>query len=416
MDSSLTSAIGVITRGATAGEATSRCARCVKDKKGCDRRYPCSRCLEIGTQDSCTYTGAIQSTRRRATPLKRKRVGRPSLADTEVDELTLDFDEDIGTTPSTVRRRRRGKGVRSERSNSNQKPYVSVAQQPVPDKDWYRQPPAKPEDITELDPEPEKSEAELSRQKVLSAYTDIVTHLPIELYRSTTFINALQRSYRTKTQQLDELCLQLQKSTNITQAIGYRQKIVMLMAESRQDRAEAVAEATKLTQLIASHITLLSNDLDKLENPQSKIALVNQEASGNTDEPLKSTKKNSKGTHQETSTDLQLDDDEPTYCICHRVSFGQMVACENTDCQHGEWFHFDCLNLTSPPRGKWWCPECTNQGFASKRFTEEVAANTSGKGGGRKLGETREEKRKRIKLEIRRREAERREKLRRSRR
>lgn len=32
--------------------------------------------------------------------------------------------------------------------------------------------------------------------------------------------------------------------------------------------------------------------------------------------------------------------------IFRRVSYGEMVGCENPDCEI-EWFHFPCVNLTS---------------------------------------------------------------------
>ncbi|KAK4693158.1 hypothetical protein P7C71_g4190, partial [Lecanoromycetidae sp. Uapishka_2] len=54
-----------------------------------------------------------------------------------------------------------------------------------------------------------------------------------------------------------------------------------------------------------------------------------------------------------------IDPDEPRYCLCGDVSYGDMVACENDKCER-EWFHFACVRLTeSPPRRqKWYCPEC----------------------------------------------------------
>lgn len=55
---------------------------------------------------------------------------------------------------------------------------------------------------------------------------------------------------------------------------------------------------------------------------------------------------------------MPIDPNEPTYCICNRVSFGEMVGCDNTDCKI-EWFHFECVGLTGPPKGKWICPDCT---------------------------------------------------------
>jgi len=56
--------------------------------------------------------------------------------------------------------------------------------------------------------------------------------------------------------------------------------------------------------------------------------------------------------------DMPIDPHEPTYCICNRVSFGEMVGCDNADCKV-EWFHFECVGLTHPPKGKWFCPDCT---------------------------------------------------------
>ncbi|KAK5968948.1 Inhibitor of growth protein [Trichostrongylus colubriformis] len=55
--------------------------------------------------------------------------------------------------------------------------------------------------------------------------------------------------------------------------------------------------------------------------------------------------------------DMPVDPNEPTYCICHQVSFGQMVACDGPRCKN-EWFHFQCVGLTSSPVGKWYCDDC----------------------------------------------------------
>lgn len=55
--------------------------------------------------------------------------------------------------------------------------------------------------------------------------------------------------------------------------------------------------------------------------------------------------------------DMPVDPNEPTYCVCHRVSFGEMVCCDAPDCPT-EWFHFQCVNLTSTPKGKWYCADC----------------------------------------------------------
>uniref|UniRef100_A0A915MTS3 PHD-type domain-containing protein n=1 Tax=Meloidogyne javanica TaxID=6303 RepID=A0A915MTS3_MELJA len=67
-------------------------------------------------------------------------------------------------------------------------------------------------------------------------------------------------------------------------------------------------------------------------------------------------------------TDTQMDGevhrptasaDEPTYCLCEQVSFGDMICCDYELCSV-EWFHFSCVNLKSKPKqGKrWFCPLC----------------------------------------------------------
>ncbi|XP_059632261.1 PHD finger protein ING1 [Cornus florida] len=55
--------------------------------------------------------------------------------------------------------------------------------------------------------------------------------------------------------------------------------------------------------------------------------------------------------------DLPVDPNEPTYCLCNQVSYGEMVACDNPDCKI-EWFHFGCVGLKEQPRGKWYCSDC----------------------------------------------------------
>ncbi|KAI8390121.1 hypothetical protein BD560DRAFT_379975 [Blakeslea trispora] len=68
------------------------------------------------------------------------------------------------------------------------------------------------------------------------------------------------------------------------------------------------------------------------------------------------------------------DSDEPLYCYCQQVSFGEMVACDgevslfdgfddsnnnmNQNCPY-EWFHMECVGLEEPPKGAWFCESCS---------------------------------------------------------
>ncbi|KAL0078972.1 hypothetical protein F4703DRAFT_1878065 [Phycomyces blakesleeanus] len=58
--------------------------------------------------------------------------------------------------------------------------------------------------------------------------------------------------------------------------------------------------------------------------------------------------------------DLSIDPNEPLYCYCQQVSYGEMVACDNTDCEI-EWFHLACVDLKTVPKGKWYCNNCSTK-------------------------------------------------------
>ncbi|GAA5872029.1 hypothetical protein JCM8547_006217 [Rhodosporidiobolus lusitaniae] len=57
---------------------------------------------------------------------------------------------------------------------------------------------------------------------------------------------------------------------------------------------------------------------------------------------------------------MPIDPNEPVYCYCQRVSFGEMIACENEDCSR-EWFHLDCVGVSQAPEGEWYCNDCVKE-------------------------------------------------------
>lgn len=44
------------------------------------------------------------------------------------------------------------------------------------------------------------------------------------------------------------------------------------------------------------------------------------------------------------------DADEPRYCYCNEVSYGEMVGCDAENCER-EWFHLQCVGLKVAPKG-----------------------------------------------------------------
>lgn len=55
-----------------------------------------------------------------------------------------------------------------------------------------------------------------------------------------------------------------------------------------------------------------------------------------------------------------VDPNEPRYCLCNQVSYGEMICCDNPTCSI-EWFHYGCVGITEAPKGKWFCPQCVAQ-------------------------------------------------------
>ncbi|KAG9510136.1 Inhibitor of growth protein 3, partial [Fragariocoptes setiger] len=93
----------------------------------------------------------------------------------------------------------------------------------------------------------------------------------------------------------------------------------------------------------------------------SETAFDNRESMPNTD--LSDNSSNFSSTSPQSpdfsATIYQRDDNK--YCICRQVSYGEMVACDNVHCESGEWFHYDCVGITAPPKGKWFCPDCAKK-------------------------------------------------------
>ncbi|CCL98153.1 uncharacterized protein FIBRA_00147 [Fibroporia radiculosa] len=79
-----------------------------------------------------------------------------------------------------------------------------------------------------------------------------------------------------------------------------------------------------------------------------------------------------------TGTGAEADgevDDGRTYCFCDGVSYGDMIACDDDNCER-EWFHLPCIGLTVPPEGTWFCDACRARRNARR----------SGRGGKKRSG------------------------------
>ncbi|KAH9938109.1 uncharacterized protein B0H18DRAFT_1112295 [Fomitopsis serialis] len=82
----------------------------------------------------------------------------------------------------------------------------------------------------------------------------------------------------------------------------------------------------------------------------------------------------------EGEDDLEMEEggdaeDKEIYCICQRMSYGEMIACDNPNCRY-QWFHLDCVHLKSPLPESWYCSDC----LATMKKGGMGAANAGRKG------------------------------------
>ncbi|CAG5134331.1 unnamed protein product [Candidula unifasciata] len=103
---------------------------------------------------------------------------------------------------------------------------------------------------------------------------------------------------------------------------------------------------------------------------QQKVETVEEEVKEEKEKVAKKKKKRKvtkkETNHGDSPADFQIDPNEPTYCSCSNVSYGEMIGCDNEKCVI-EWYHFGCVGLRSKPKGKWYCPDCRGDKSNVKR-------------------------------------------------
>ncbi|KAJ7597980.1 hypothetical protein C8J56DRAFT_921500 [Mycena floridula] len=73
---------------------------------------------------------------------------------------------------------------------------------------------------------------------------------------------------------------------------------------------------------------------------------------------------------------------ETLYCFCQKDSYGEMIGCDDRNCER-QWFHLACIGLTIPPADRYWfCEPCKNKrnakplGRGGKRRTITTKVDT----------------------------------------
>ncbi|KAK2538242.1 Ing5 [Columba guinea] len=249
----------------------------------------------------------------------------------------------------------------------------------------------------------------------LEHYLDSIENLPCELQRNFQLMRELDQRTEDKKAEIDSLAAEYIESVKNMlpeERVEHLKKIQSAYSKCKEYSDDKVQLAMQTYEMVDKHIRRLDADLarfeadlkDKLEgsdfeNSGSRSLKMKPERGecqrnfmplngeireGRSQKDKRSSrgrgrraseedtpkKKKLKGgsefadtilsVHPSDVLDMPVDPNEPTYCLCHQVSYGEMIGCDNPDCPI-EWFHFACVDLTTKPKGKWFCPRCVQE-------------------------------------------------------
>lgn len=237
----------------------------------------------------------------------------------------------------------------------------------------------------------------------LEQYLDSLETLPAELQRNFQLMRQLDERSEELKVDIDKLTVayvseakELQPNVRVERI----KKIQELYAKCQEFADDKIELSRQTYEMVDKHIRKLDSDLARFEADLKDKSMQDsiKPTTSKQDDPAPTEKKKRKKGHVTTSEDeakgnkkkqkvaehqpvlpslalsysssdvldMPVDPNEPTYCLCHQVSYGEMIGCDNQDCPI-EWFHFCCVGLTSKPKGKWFCPKCREERERKKK-------------------------------------------------
>ena len=173
-------------------------------------------------------------------------------------------------------------------------------------------------------------------------------HVPPEFERNFTLIRQLDERTKDSMDKVHQLLTRYRDVKSASQRTKMKKEMMATMEKINGFADDKVELALQTYELVEKNIKQL------VSLPNSSV-LTSNEGDETAPAPL-------------LGYDMPPDPNEPRYCYCHEISHGEMIACDNVDCQI-EWFHYACVGLKEAPKGKWFCNVCskTNVDSGKKR-------------------------------------------------
>jgi len=225
----------------------------------------------------------------------------------------------------------------------------------------------------------------------LEHYLDSLETLPGELRKNFTKMtdkDVMNKDIMVQIDGASDEYLRKVRDLSPTKRKAEMEKIQHMFKKAKELSDEKVNIAVATYEMIDKHIRKLDSDLAKFESEMkdkgrmsqteseeeevvNKKKMKDKKKKGVKEEENNKKKKKAKKVENLTTPlisyvgsgvpqevlDMPVDPNEPTYCVCQQVSYGEMIGCDNQDCPI-EWFHFGCMDLSHKPKGKWYCPKC----------------------------------------------------------
>lgn len=228
-------------------------------------------------------------------------------------------------------------------------------------------------------------------------YLECVESLPHDMQRNVSVLRELDNKYQETLKEIDDVYEKYKKEDDSNQKKRLQQHLQRALINSQELGDEKIQIVTQMLELVENRARQMELHSQCFQDPaeserasdKSKMDSSQPERSSRRprrqrtsesrdlchmtngiddcdDQPPKEKrsksakkKKRSKAKQEREASPVEfaIDPNEPTYCLCNQVSYGEMIGCDNEQCPI-EWFHFSCVSLTYKPKGKWYCPKC----------------------------------------------------------
>ncbi|KAJ8269669.1 hypothetical protein COCON_G00122760 [Conger conger] len=242
-------------------------------------------------------------------------------------------------------------------------------------------------------------------------YLECVESLPLDIQRNVSLLREIDTKYQEVLKEVDHVYEKYKKETDGGQKKRLQVQLQRALISSQELGDEKIHVVTQMMELVENRARQMDSHSQCFQEPAEPEKIVekvkqdvvpperssarrprrqrNSESRDSChttngvdeqgEEPPPKEKKSKSAKKKKRSkakqeremspVEFTIDPNEPTYCLCDQVSYGEMIGCDNEQCPI-EWFHFSCVGLTYKPKGKWYCPKC--RGDSEKTMDKSI--------------------------------------------